>query len=143
PDHADHFFDRCRVAHIAAARMDAAASAIVQLLLGCRQNLFAPTADVDFGAKFKESLGCGFTEACAAAGNKDAFVEEKIGLEHERNCNAAARCSSFVVRRALPQSDSSEWRITPCLRRNIAFECLSPKLLQSPFRMIGDDRVRI
>ena len=62
--------------------VDRAAGALVQLLLGRRQNFFAASADVDFRTQFKKPPGRGFAESRAAARDQDAFVAQQIVLEH-------------------------------------------------------------
>jgi hypothetical protein len=54
-----------------------------QLGFGSGENIVTASADIHTCAEFKESLCRGPTQAGAAAGNENAFVVEKILLEHE------------------------------------------------------------
>ena len=83
PDGFDHFFHLGGVADIAGTRVDGTAGSVSQFGLGRGEDFVTPSADVDGGAELEKSLSSGFAKSSAAAGDEDAFVLEKIFLEHE------------------------------------------------------------
>jgi len=90
PDGSDHGFDGVKIADVAGESVDGASGQ--EFRSGFLEYLFAAAADVDRGAEVQKAVSHGFAEACAAAGDEDAFGVEKIRLKHgfpsERNSSA-------------------------------------------------------
>ena len=49
---------------------------------GVLEHFFAASANINGGAEFEEPLRHAFAEARAAAGDEDALVLQKVGIEH-------------------------------------------------------------
>jgi len=80
PDRLDHRFHGVQVANVARECMDRALGG--EFFRRVVEDFFAASADVDFCTEFEEAMGHAFAEAGASAGDEDALLFEKVGLEH-------------------------------------------------------------
>ena len=67
PDGLDHLVHLGGISHVAGAGVDGASGGLAQFGFGGRENFITSSADVDCGAQFKKTLGCGLAESGAAA----------------------------------------------------------------------------
>ena len=88
----DHGFDGVEIADVAGESVDGAFGSVGKFRGSFLENFFTAAADVDRGSQLEETVGHGFAEASAAAGDQNAFVAQEVIAKHLCSPSIRRRC---------------------------------------------------